>query len=216
MQAVDWACAQADVDPARLGISGGSYGGFMTNWIIAHDRSFRAAITDRSICNLHGFYGTSDFGWDLEWDLGTRPWKDPDRYWRGSPLAHVESIHTPLLIVHGDTDLRCPVDQADQLFVALKVLGRDVEYVRYPEASHGLSRTGTPSLRLDRLERYLGWFEKHLKGIGAGEPEGIEAVLAGAGAEAVAADVRGARPEEEERPAAEPQPIEQPDVLPER
>jgi dipeptidyl aminopeptidase/acylaminoacyl peptidase len=203
MQAVDWACAQPDVDPERLGVCGGSYGGFMTNWIVARDRSFRAAITDRSISNLHSFYGTSDFGWDFEWDLGARPWRDPERYWSGSPLKYVESIRTPLLIVHGETDLRCPVEQADQLFAALRVLGREVEYVRYPDQSHGLSRAGTPSLRLDRLRRYVAWFEKHLMGVPAGQAEAVEEPI-----------VEGI--EEEEAGAVEPQPIEQPDVLPER
>jgi dipeptidyl aminopeptidase/acylaminoacyl peptidase len=204
MQAVDWACAQPGVDAERLGVCGGSYGGFMTNWIVAHDRSFGAAITDRSISNLHSFYGTSDFGWDFEWDIGARPWQDPERYWRGSPLAYVESIRTPLLIVHGETDLRCPVDQADQLFAALAVLGREVEYVRYPDQSHGLSRAGTPSLRLDRLRRYVAWFEKHLMGVSVEEGEVAEtAERPVEGVETVAG-------------AAEPQPIERPDVLPER
>jgi dipeptidyl aminopeptidase/acylaminoacyl peptidase len=92
---------------------------------------------------------------------------------------YVDSIHTPLLIVHGEMDLRCSVDQADQLFTALKVLERGVEYVRYPEQSHGMARIGKPSLRKDRLERYVAWFGKFLlgeeAGREAGELEGVEA-----------------------------------------
>jgi dipeptidyl aminopeptidase/acylaminoacyl peptidase len=164
MAAADWAAAQPYVDPYRMGVTGGSYGGFMTNWIIAHTDRFRAAVTDRSISNLYSMYGATDFGWDFEWELGARPWEDPARYLRQSPLTYVDAIRTPLLIVHGEMDLRCSVEQADQLFTALKVLGREVEYVRYPEQSHGMARMGRPSLRTDRLERYVEWFRRHLVG----------------------------------------------------
>ncbi len=162
MAAAEWAEAQPFVDRERMGVTGGSYGGFMTNWIIAHTNRFRAAVTDRSISNAYSMYGATDFGWDFGWELGARPWEDPARFLRQSPLTYVDAIHTPLLIVHGEMDLRCSVDQADQLFTALKVLEREVEYVRYPEQSHGMARIGCPSLRKDRLERYVAWFRKHL------------------------------------------------------
>jgi dipeptidyl aminopeptidase/acylaminoacyl peptidase len=178
MAAADWAAAQPYVDPYRMGVTGGSYGGFMTNWIIAHTDRFRAAVTDRSISNLYSMYGATDFGWDFEWELGARPWEDPARYLRQSPLTYVDAIRTPLLIVHGEMDLRCSVEQADQLFTALKVLGREVEYVRYPEQSHGMARMGRPSLRADRLERYVEWFRRHLvaeEGVTAGAMRTAEA-----------------------------------------
>jgi dipeptidyl aminopeptidase/acylaminoacyl peptidase len=167
MTAADWAARQPFVDPRRMGVTGGSYGGFMTNWIVGHTARFGAAIADRSISNLHSMYGTTDFGWDFGWELGARPWEDSQRFLRQSPLTYVDAIRTPLLIVHAEMDLRCSVDQADQLFTALKVLEREVEYVRYPEQSHGMSRGGRPSLRRDRLERYVEWFTRHLTGKGA-------------------------------------------------
>jgi dipeptidyl aminopeptidase/acylaminoacyl peptidase len=162
MAAADWAEAQPFTDRERMAVTGGSYGGFMTNWIIAHTNRFRAALTDRSISNLYSMYGSTDFGWDFGWELGARPWEDPGRFLRQSPLTYVDAVHTPLLIVHGEMDLRCSVDQADQLFTALKVLEREVEYVRYPEQSHGMARIGRPSLRKDRLERYVAWFRRYL------------------------------------------------------
>jgi dipeptidyl aminopeptidase/acylaminoacyl peptidase len=225
MAAADWAERQPFVDRHRMGVTGGSYGGFMTNWIIGHTGRFRAALTDRSISNLHSMHGTSDFGWDFGWEMGAAPWEDPARYLRRSPLTYVDAIRTPLLILHSEMDLRCPVEQADQLFSALTVLGREVEYVRYPEQSHGLSRIGTPSLRKDRLERVLAWFGKHLQGT-PGSPEGETGREEGRRAEKAAetADAaKAARPVHPRREPPEPAtspggppPIEEPEILPGR
>ncbi len=152
------------IDPERLGVTGGSYGGFMTNWIVGHTTRFRAAITQRSISNFVSFFGTSDIGWlfgDVE--VGGRPWDNLETYWKHSPIAYVEHIQTPLLILHAEEDYRCPVEQADQLFVALKVLGREVRYVRFEGESHELSRSGRPLNRERRLEEIRGWLDRFLK-----------------------------------------------------
>lgn len=144
--AVDTALDQDWVDPDRLGITGGSYGGYLTNWIIGHDTRFRAAVTQRCVSNFHSFFGTSDIGTTFgAYEFDGVPWKDPDTLLRHSPISYVDRIETPLLILHSEQDLRCPIEQAEQMFAALKYLGKDVSFIRFPEESHELSRSGTPS-----------------------------------------------------------------------
>lgn len=156
------AVAQGGWDRDRLGVTGGSYGGFITNWLLGHSDRFRAAVTDRSISNMASMYGTDDIAMvSLDPELGA-PWENQDRYWQLSPLRTVASITAPLLIIHSEEDYRCPMEQAEQLFIALKRLGRTVEFVRYQGEDHGLSRTGKPKNRVDRLQRTLGWFDRHL------------------------------------------------------
>ncbi len=151
------------IDPDRLGIAGGSYGGFMTNWAIGQTDRFKAAVTMRSCVNEFSMVGTSDFGFvDME-SYPTRPWEDVTFYRRVSPLTHVANIRTPLLIEHQENDLRCPMEQAEQLYTALKVLRRTVEFVRYPDSSHGMSRTGKPWLRVHRLRTILEWFNRYIE-----------------------------------------------------
>lgn len=163
MTVADYLASLPFVDADRMGVAGGSYGGYMTNWIVGHTDRFRAAITDRSVVNLVSMAGTSDFPqipdryWQGNW------WDSPEKLWECSPLAYAGRIRTPLLIVHSEGDLRCPISEADQLFSALKRLGREVLYIRYPqESSHGLSRSGPPDLRRHRLEQYLAWWKAHL------------------------------------------------------
>lgn len=151
------------IDEQRLGVTGGSYGGFMTNWLIGHTDRFKVAVTDRSVTNLASDFGSCDLGWTFADDeLDTTPWEDPDLYMRMSPITYVKNIHTPLLIIHSEQDLRCSIEQAEQLFASLKYLGREVLFVRFEGQSHGLSRGGHPKLRLERLRHILGWFEKYL------------------------------------------------------
>jgi len=153
------------VDADRLGITGGSYGGYMTNWVIGNTDIFKAAITDRSVVNLISMMGTADFTFspDQYWEGDF--WDRIEKLWERSPLRLAKNIKTPLLIIHSEGDYRCPISEAEQLFKALKILGREVVFVRYPqETSHGLSRSGPPDLRIDRLKRYLAWWEKYLKG----------------------------------------------------
>lgn len=164
MSGVDYVLEHFDfIDETRLGVTGGSYGGFMTNWIVGHTDRFKAAVTQRSISNWLSFYGVSDIGYFFtEWEVGCNVWDDPERLWHHSPLKYVKNIQTPLLILHSEKDYRCPIEQAEQLFIALKHLKRETKLVRFPEANHDLSRSGPPALRLERLNHIVGWFEQHL------------------------------------------------------
>ncbi len=164
MAGVDAALARAPwIDPARLGVTGGSYGGYLTNWIVTQTDRFRAAVTQRSISNMISKWGVSDIGYlgnELQW--GGPPWENLQFYLDRSPLFHVKNVVTPLLILHSERDLRCPIEQGEQFFTALKYLGREVEFVRFPDEGHELSRSGQPLHRLERLERIVGWFRDHL------------------------------------------------------
>lgn len=151
------------IDPARLGVTGGSYGGYLTNWIIGHDQRFKAAVTQRCVSNFYSFFGTSDIGFDFgAFEFGGLPWSDAEKLLRHSPISYVDQITTPLLILHSEQDLRCPIEQSEQMFTALKYLEKEVAFVRIPGESHGLSRNGTPSRRLARLHHLIGWFDQHL------------------------------------------------------
>ena len=164
MAGVDALLQKGYIDERRLGVAGGSYGGFMTNWLIGHTDRFKAAVTQRSVVNLASDFGSSDFGWTFADDeLETTPWDNLDAYMHMSPINYVKQMHTPLLILHSEQDLRCNIEQAEQLFAALKYLGREVLFVRFEGQSHGLSRGGHPKLRIERLKHILGWFEKYLK-----------------------------------------------------
>ncbi|HEV2065882.1 MAG TPA: S9 family peptidase [Thermomicrobiales bacterium] len=162
LTAVDHVVGLGGIDGQRVGITGGSYGGFITNWMLGTTDRFTVGVTDRSISNMISMYGTDDISLvSLDPELGT-PWDNFERYWEQSPLRYVANITAPLLIVHSENDYRCPMEQAEQLFLALKRLGRTTEFVRFPDESHGLSRNGKPKNRVERLQRTLGWFEKHL------------------------------------------------------
>ncbi|PFA66464.1 peptidase [Bacillus sp. AFS015802] len=163
MRAVDFALKEFPfIDESRLGVTGGSYGGFMTNWIIGHTDRFKAAATQRSISNWISFYGVSDIGYYFsEWQIQSGL-HDIGTLWKHSPLAYVKNMNTPLLILHSENDYRCPVEQAEQLFIALKREGKEARFVRFPESNHNLSRTGKPSLREARLQEIVDWFGEYL------------------------------------------------------
>jgi len=151
------------IDTANLGVTGGSYGGYLTNWIVGHDTRFKAAVTQRCVSNFYSFFGTSDIGFDFGvFEFGGTPWADAEKLLKYSPISYVDKIETPLLIVHNELDFRCPIEQAEQMFTALKYMGKEVAFVRIPGESHGLSRNGTPSRRLARLHHMIGWFDSHL------------------------------------------------------
>ena len=164
MAGVDAAVARGWIDPERLGIAGGSYGGYMTNWAIGHTDRFKAAITMRCVSNLASMFGYSDLGWFLTVDEmgGAVPWKNLDWLMERSPITYVERMRTPLLILHSDQDLRCPIGEAEQLFTSLKFLGREVQMIRFEGQSHDLSRSGHPRSRVIRLRHIVGWFLKHI------------------------------------------------------
>lgn len=164
MAGVDAALAMGFVDPERLGVTGGSYGGIMTNWIVGHTNRFKAAVTQRSISNLVSKFGVSDIGpWMAKENWGGAPWEAPDRYAFHSPITYVQNIVTPLLIIHSDEDWRCPIAEAEQLFTALKWLRREVEFLRFEGQNHELSRSGHPRLRVERLNAIADWFTDHIQ-----------------------------------------------------
>ena len=126
--------------------------------------SFKGAVTDRCVYNLASMFGSGDIGWDLGYDnLETTPYESLEKYMHMSPANYVQNMHTPLLIIHSEQDLRCPIEQGEQLFTALKWMGREVRMVRFEGQSHGLSRGGHPKLRLERLHHIRDWFAKYLK-----------------------------------------------------
>lgn len=150
-----------EIDHGNLYVVGGSYGGFMTNWIVTQTDRFKAAVTQRSISNWLSFYGTSDIGPTfVEFQLG-RDLSDAEGLWQMSPLAHTENAKTPLLVIHGEDDLRCPLEQGQQMYIAMKKQRVETRFVTFPKSSHGLSRNGLPNLRMERLEEIVQWFETH-------------------------------------------------------
>lgn len=150
-----------EIDEAALYVAGGSYGGFMTNWIVTHNNRFRAAATQRSISNWISFYGASDIGPAfVEFQLG-RDLSQADELWQMSPLAHAEKAQTPLLVLHGEQDLRCPLEQGQQMYISMKKQRVDTRLVTFPGSSHGLSREGLPNLRIERLQEIADWFGKY-------------------------------------------------------
>ena len=150
--------AYPDIDRTRIGVSGGSYGGFMTNWLTATTNRFAAAVTSRSIADWTSLYGSSDAQDLLEFGFGGPPWEQRELYARLSPITHVERVRTPTLIIHGENDYRTPIGDGEKWFMALKKREVPTELVRYPRSSHGLSRSGEPWLLVDRLERIRSWF----------------------------------------------------------
>jgi dipeptidyl aminopeptidase/acylaminoacyl peptidase len=159
LAAVDYATAQGIADPARLGVGGWSYGGMLTNYTIAQDSRFKAAVSGASISNILAGYGTDQYIREYTEELGT-PWQNTEAYLRNSfPFLHAETIVTPTLFLCGDKDFNVPLLNSEQMYQALRSLGRDTQLVIYPGEYHGIRR---PSYQRDRLERYLAWYGKYL------------------------------------------------------
>ncbi len=154
------------VDASKMGVIGGSYGGYMTNWIVGHTDEFAAAVTLRSISNMYTKYGVSDIGWfGNKRGFGGRDlWDSEDFIMERSPIRYAPKVTTPILIIHSEQDYRCPLEQAEQWYVALKRLGKTVEFVKFAGENHELSRSGKPWNRVERLDHIVRWFEKYLKG----------------------------------------------------
>ena len=164
MAVVDTALERYDfIDPERLGVLGGSYGGYMTSWIVSHDNRFKAAISERAVNNMVSMYGSSDVGWVFKGYHGTFVHDDVDTYLQISPWTYAKQIETPLLILHSENDLRCNIEQGETLFTTLRLLGKEVEMVRFPAESHELTRSGNPVHRVQRFEFVLDWFDRYLK-----------------------------------------------------
>jgi dipeptidyl aminopeptidase/acylaminoacyl peptidase len=160
---LDAALANGGIAPRRLGVAGGSYGGYMTAWTVGHTNRFAAAVVMRAAINLESLYGTSEVGRMLEVELGGTPSQIPDVYRRCSPLTYADAVTTPVLLTHGERDYRCPIEQAEQFFTALVQRGTTVEFMRFTEVDHGLSRGGPPRQRVARLEAIVDWFDRYLR-----------------------------------------------------
>jgi dipeptidyl aminopeptidase/acylaminoacyl peptidase len=158
MKAVDIAAARPDVDSTRMGVTGGSYGGFMTAWVTTKTDRFKAAQADRMISNWFSWYGTSEAQGLTEFEFYGKPWENWDLYEDLSPIKYVQNVKTPTLIVQSEEDHRTPMTDAEQWFMSLKKQGVPVEFIRYPRSTHDLSRTGEPWLLVDRLSRLRQWF----------------------------------------------------------
>ncbi|HZT85864.1 MAG TPA: S9 family peptidase [Gaiellaceae bacterium] len=150
------------LDAERLGVLGGSYGGFMTSWIVGHTNRFSAALSERAVNHLVSAFGSSDVFWVFERQFGGPMWEHVDEWLRMSPATYARDIETPLLVVHSENDLRCNVEQGEHLFTLLRLLGKEVEMLRFPAEGHELSRSGSPLHRVQRFEAILDWFGRHL------------------------------------------------------
>ncbi|MCZ2118945.1 S9 family peptidase [Levilactobacillus brevis] len=152
------------LDADRQYIAGGSYGGFMTTWAIGHTKRFAAAIAQRPVTNWISLFGTSDIGFYFNpEELGTDLFAEGGvaSYWRQSPLAYAQQVTTPIRLLHGEWDMRCPISQSEEYFTAVKRHGVDADMIRYPQSFHGVSRNGLPNLRLQRLDDMTEWFTAH-------------------------------------------------------
>ena len=164
MAVVDTALERFDfIDPERLGVIGGSYGGFMTSWIVGHTQRFKAAISERAVNNLVSMFGSSDLFWVFERQFGGPLWENVDAYLERSPSTYAQAIETPVLVLHSENDLRCNIEQGEFLFTLLRLLGKEVELLRFPGESHELTRGGSPRHRVLRFEAVLEWFDRYLK-----------------------------------------------------
>lgn len=152
------------LDADRQYIAGGSYGGFMTTWVIGHTKRFASAIAQRPVTNWISLFGTSDIGFYFNpEELGTDLFAEGGvaSYWRQSPLAYAQQVTTPIRLLHGEWDMRCPISQSEEYFTAVKRHGVDADMIRYPQSFHGVSRNGLPNLRLQRLDDMTEWFTAH-------------------------------------------------------
>ena len=145
-------------------MTGGSYGGYLTNWILAHDKRFRAGITCRSVSDMTMLFLTGDIsgGEWAELEFGATPWKNPELYREISPITYAHRITTPLLIQHSEKDLRTTIGQGEALFTVLRSHKRPVRFMRVPDETHELTRSGTPFRRIENLVQVRDWFKHFL------------------------------------------------------
>jgi len=151
------------IDKKRMGITGGSYGGYMTSWVVGHDHRFAAAVAQRGVYSLPQLWRTTIARKLLDDEFGGGPLEERDLLWKNSPLAYAKNVKTPLLIIHAENDFRAPIAEAEALFATIRIANPDLdlEFVRYPRDGHELSRSGEPLHRIDRLRRIVGWFDKY-------------------------------------------------------
>lgn len=148
------------VDEENVFVTGGSFGGFMTGWIVGHTNLFTAAVAQRGVYDQLTQYGSKDFFHSTRWRHGD-PIADREQYWESSPVAYADQVETPILLIHSDRDFRVPVHNAELFYRLLKLNGVETELVRYPRGTHELSRSGEPEYVRDRLNRIVDWFDRH-------------------------------------------------------
>jgi len=158
MAGVDELVRRGIADPERLYVGGYSYGGFMTTWTVGHTERFRAAIVGAPVANQMSMVGTDDIPRFDVYELGATPFDDPEEYRQRSPVTYLANVKTPVLLVHHEGDLRCPIGQSEEIFQGLKMLGKEAEFARYPGGFHVVR---TPSQQVDRMKRGLAWYESH-------------------------------------------------------
>ena len=164
MNFVDYVVEKYPIDKNRLGVTGGSYGGYMTNWIIGHTDRFKCAVSQRSISNWISKFGTTDIGYYFNADQNqATPWINHDKLWWHSPVKYADKAKTPTLFIHSEEDYRCWLAEGLQMFTALKYHGVDARLCMFRGENHELSRSGKPKHRIKRLEEITNWFEKYLK-----------------------------------------------------
>lgn len=174
MAGVDWMIANGHADGERMAITGGSYGGYMTTWIIGHTDRFKAAVPQRGVYNLTSFYGTSDVPYLISSEFDHEPWSEAGRkiYWEHSPLAYAHNVTTPTLIMHAEQDYRVPIEQAEQYFAWIRrATDTPVKFIRYPREGHELSRSGEPDHRIHRLHTMIDWFNAYCRQAGQDSSE---------------------------------------------
>jgi dipeptidyl aminopeptidase/acylaminoacyl peptidase len=158
---VDKTVEKGYVNDKQLYITGGSYGGYMTAWIIGNDTRFKAAVPQRGVYNNVSFWGITDVTQFIRDEIGAFPWEDLNLMWELSPIAYVNNVITPTRIIHSENDFRVPIAQAEEYFASLIKNNVKAELVRYPEEGHELSRSGKPKHMKDRLLKIIEWFELH-------------------------------------------------------
>ncbi len=164
MAAVDRVLRRSYVDEKRLGIHGYSYGGFMTSWTVGHTDRFKSAVVAAPVTNLVSMYGQTDIAVQFgEQQWGGTPWDNFDAYVERAPITYAPNVKTPVLLLHGEADVRCPISQSEEYYTALKRLGKPVEFVRFPGGFHGFTRTGHPAIARAYHEHVLEWFDRTLK-----------------------------------------------------
>ena len=164
MAGVDAFLALGIADEERLAVTGGSYGGYMTAWIIAHTPRFKAAVAQRGVYNINSFYGTSDVPMLMSNEFDAEPWENHAVFWDNSPLKYAADIQTPLLLIHAENDFRVPIEQAEQLFAWVRrATDTPVKMLRYPREGHELSRSGEPLHRISRLSEMVDWFDQYTR-----------------------------------------------------
>ena len=164
MNFTDLVLKKYNIDKNNVGVTGGSYGGYMTNWIIGHTDRFKCAASQRSISNWISKFGTTDIGYYFNADQNlSTPWENHDKLWWHSPLKYANNVKTPTLFIHSEEDYRCWLPEGIQMFTALKYFGVDARLCMFRKENHELSRSGRPKGRIKRLNEITDWFEKYLK-----------------------------------------------------